>query len=110
MSKVIKIILILFFINFSTSINAHVEHYENLNEIEFDIYRNNKFIGKHIFTFVREDDKLLVNSNVNFEIKKLGVVLYKYNATGIHIIFKDHPSMVKHLSIIYLELGGITAL
>ena len=88
MNNVIKILLILFFINFSTSINAHVKHYKDLNEIEFDIYRNNKFIGKHIFTFVREDDKLFVKSNINFEIKKLGVVLYKYNATGTEV-FKD---------------------
>ena len=88
MNKVIKIILILFFISFSTSINAHVKHYKDLNEIEFDIYRNNKFIGKHIFSFVREDDKLFVESNINFEIKKFGVVLYKYNATGTEV-FKD---------------------
>ena len=88
MNNVIKILLILFFISFSTSINAHVKHYKDLNEIEFDIYRNNKFIGKHIFSFVREDDKLFVKSNINFKIKKLGVVLYKYNATGTEV-FKD---------------------
>ena len=88
MNKVIKIIFIIFLTNFTTSINAHVKHYENLNEIEFDIYRNSKFIGKHIFTFNRKNDKLYVKSNINFEIKKLGVVLYKYKAVGTEI-FKD---------------------
>ena len=29
--------------------SAHVQHYDKLNKIEFDIYRNNKHIGKHIF-------------------------------------------------------------
>ena len=88
MNKVIKIIFIIFLTNFTTSINAHVKHYENLNEIEFDIYRNGKFIGKHIFTFNRKNDKLFVKSNINFKIKKLGVVLYKYKAVGTEI-FKD---------------------
>ena len=89
MNKVIKIVLILLFINFSTSLNAHVKHYENLNKIEFDIYRNNKFIGKHIFTFDREADKLFVKSDINFQIKKLGVVLYKYNAIGTEVFEND---------------------
>ena len=89
MNKVIKIVLILLFINFSTSLNAHVKHYENLNKIEFDIYRNNKFIGKHIFTFDREGDKLFVKSDINFQIKKLGVVLYKYNAIGTEVFEND---------------------
>ena len=88
MSKVIKLILIIFITNFTTSINAHVKHYQNLNEIEFDIYRNNKLIGKHIFTFNRDADKLFVKSNINFQIKKLGIVLYKYNAEGMEV-FKD---------------------
>ena len=55
------------------SSHAHVEHYENLNKIEFDIYRNNKNIGKHVFSFKKEGDKLAVESEINFQIKKLGV-------------------------------------
>ena len=51
MSKNYKIIIILILIFFPFSVNAHVQHYEDLNRIEFDIYRNNKNIGKHIFFF-----------------------------------------------------------
>ena len=74
------IILILIILPFST--NAHVEHYDNLNRIEFEIYRNGKNIGKHVFSFKRENNKLEVESEINFQIKKLGVVLYKYNVKG----------------------------
>ena len=28
---------------------AHVLHYQNLNRLEFDLYRNNEFIGQHIY-------------------------------------------------------------
>ena len=42
------------------SLNAHVEHYDNLKSIEFDIYRNDKNIGKHIFSFKKNDDLRLI--------------------------------------------------
>ena len=51
MFKICKIIILLIFVSFPLSVNAHVQHYEDLNRIEFDIYRNNKHIGTHIFSF-----------------------------------------------------------
>ena len=81
--------IVLFAIIISTSnVNAHVQHYDKLNRIEFDIYRNSKNIGKHIFTFQRDGKKLSVKSLINFEIKKLGVVLYRYKAEGT-VVFED---------------------
>ena len=82
MIKNYKIIIILILIFSPFSVNAHVQHYEDLNRIEFDIFRNNKHIGKHIFSFKISDEKLLVDSEINFEIKKFGVVLYKYHVKG----------------------------
>jgi len=77
--------------------NAHVAHYDNLNRIEFDIFRNNKHVGKHIFSFQKKDnDQLEVESEINFEIKKLGVVLYRYNVKGIEY-FKD-GKLIKFVS------------
>jgi|TARA_B110000438_G_C15630782_1_gene570909 hypothetical protein len=76
------IIVTFFLIIFPISSKSHVEHYKNLNNLEFDIYRNNKYIGKHTFSFKRQDNKLSVESEIDFEIKKLGVVLYKYNVRG----------------------------
>ena len=82
MNKVVKIFVFLVILSFPFSAISHVEHYENLNRLEFDIYRNNKRIGTHIFLFKRIDDELIVESKINFEIKKLGVVLYSYNVEG----------------------------
>ena len=79
---VIKILLLLFF---SFPSFAHVQHYDNLNSIEFDIYRNGKNIGKHIFSFKKSDTQLFVDSEINFEIKKLGVSLYKYHVKGVEV-------------------------
>jgi len=85
MNKLFKIIILLVFSVSSFSSNAHVLHYKDLNRIEFDIYRNNKHIGKHIFSFEKNDEKIAVKSEINFEIKKLGIVLYKYHVKGTEV-------------------------
>ena len=83
-----KVIIIFLFLTYSFPTNSHVQHYENLNRIDFDIYRNGKYIGKHVFSFKKVNDKLEVESEINFQIKKLGVVLYKYHVKGKEI-YKD---------------------
>ena len=86
----IRFFLISFFlITISFSANSHVEHYKDLNKLEFDLYRNNKLIGTHIFDFIRIEDQLIVNSKITFQIKKLGIVLYRYEAEGKEIYNKD---------------------
>ena len=85
MLKNCKIIIILFFITFPFTSESHVQHYNNLNHVEFDIYRNDKNIGKHTFSFIKKDNQFTVKSEINFEIKKFGVVLYKYHVIGTEI-------------------------
>ena len=82
MSKINNIFIFFIFLTFPFSLNSHVQHYKDLKLIEFDIYRNNKEIGKHIFYFEKTDDEIKVKSEITFEIKKLGVVFYKYNVIG----------------------------
>ena len=88
MSTIYKIFVLLFIVSFSLPTDAHVQHYENLKRIEFDIYRNNKHIGKHTFSFKNLDGQIAVESEINFEIKKLGIAFYKYHVNGIEI-YKD---------------------
>ena len=88
MFKIYKIIIYLILICLPLSTNAHVQHYENLKRIEFDIFRNNLHIGKHIFSFKKLNEQLKIDSEINFEIKKFGIVLYKYHVKGTEI-YKD---------------------
>ena len=85
MYKNYKIIVLLCLISFPFSTNAHVQHYQDLNRIEFDIYRNKDHIGKHIFSFKRSDEQLAVESEINFIIKKFGIILYKYHVKGTEV-------------------------
>ena len=88
MFKICKIIILLIFVSFPLSVNAHVQHYEDLSRIEFDIYRNKQNIGKHIFSFNKSNGQLEVESEINFKIKKLGIVFYKYHVKGTEV-YKD---------------------
>jgi len=85
MNKIYKIVILLFIIIFPLSTHAHVQHYDELNRIEFDIYRNNKHIGKHVFSFNSTNEQMSVESEISFEIKKLGIVLYKYYVKGTEV-------------------------
>ena len=61
---------------------AHVLHYQNLNRLEFDLYRNNELIGQHIYLFDRNGKILTVHNTINFKIEKFGITLYKYSSVG----------------------------
>ena len=88
MLNIYKIIIFFILISLPFSTNAHVQHYEDFKRIEFDIYRNNQNIGKHIFSFKKSNGQLQVESEIYFEIKKLGIVFYKYHVKGTEF-YKD---------------------
>ena len=89
MLGIYKKFIIIFFLILPIATEAHVQHYDNLNRIEFDIFRNDKHIGKHIFSFKKSNDELSVESEINFKIKKLGVVLYRYHVKGTEYFKED---------------------
>jgi hypothetical protein len=80
MKKIFLSIIILLGLDFKTI--AHIDHYSNFNVLEYELFRNNKLIGNHNYEFLRNDDKLIVKSVINFKITKLGVDIYKYYANS----------------------------
>ena len=68
MLRIYKNLIILIFLIIPITTNAHVEHYDNLNRIEFDIFRNNIHIGKHTFSFKKSSDQLEVESEIYFDV------------------------------------------
>ena len=77
-------LLLAFFISqlYFNSAFAHALHYKKINKLEFDLYRNNLLIGEHIYLFNRNGQNLTVYNKINFEIKILGITLYKYFSEG----------------------------
>ena len=78
MKKIILSIVILLLLGLKSF--SHVDHYSNLDYLEYELFRNNKSIGYHKFDFERDGKILSIKSEVSFKITKLGVDLYKYFA------------------------------
>jgi hypothetical protein len=80
-----KFILSIVLLLISNSSFSHVDHYSSFNYLEYELFRNNKNIGFHKFVFDRSNDHLKVSSDIEFNITKLGVDLYKYKAKSEEI-------------------------
>ena len=93
------ILSIVIFLLFSIKSFSHVEHYAIYNNLEYELFRNNKSIGYHKYEFKRDGDNLSIVSEVSFKITKLGVDLYKYFAKSEENyekgIFKNYSSKTK---------------
>ena len=61
MKKIAFALSILFF---STYANAHIQHYNNLNVIKFDIFRNDSLVGYHNIIFSRSEGKTIVKNEI----------------------------------------------
>ena len=88
MNKIISLIISFVFILINAS-NAHIQHYANLNEIKFEIYRNDNKVGYHNIIFTRDKGMLIVKNKIQFEIKKLGISFYKYQSEGTEVYDQD---------------------
>ena len=80
MKKLLLSIFIFSSISFETF--SHIGHYAKFNYLEYELFRNNTPIGYHKFDFKRDDKNLIIDSEIKFKIKKLGIDLYQYYAVG----------------------------
>ena len=61
---------VIILISLPSYVNAHVEHYNDLNKIEFDILRNGNLIGEDIFSFKKFENLLKVKSLMSKHLLK----------------------------------------
>tara|TARA_B110000259_G_C13912262_1_gene361375 strand:+ start:50 stop:712 length:663 start_codon:yes stop_codon:yes gene_type:complete len=88
MNKIISLIIVFVFM-LSDITNAHIQHHANLNEIKFEIFRNDKKVGYHNIIFSRDKEMLIVKNEIQFDIKKLGISFYKYQSEGTEVYDQD---------------------
>ncbi len=97
MKKILVAIILSLFINSNSF--GHLEHYAEVNYLEYDLYRNNNLIGSHKYNFIKNGDNLTVKSVVNFKITKLGIDLYKYFAESSENYEKNSFTSFKSTTI-----------
>ena len=70
----ITILLIITLFNFS----AYSFPIPEDGKVIFDVIRKNKVIGSHEMEFIKNDDSLLVKTNINIKVKVLFVTAYEF--------------------------------
>jgi hypothetical protein len=85
--------LLIFFVSyilFPTAANSHVQHYKNLQRIEFDIYRNNDLVGFHKVNVKKKSDNTKeVITDILIEVKILGIKVHTYKSYGVETYKND---------------------
>jgi hypothetical protein len=78
------LIYFLSYILFPTIANTHVQHYKNLQRIEFDIYRNNDLVGYHKVNVKKKGDNTKeIITDILIEVKILGIKVHTYKSYGV---------------------------
>jgi hypothetical protein len=78
------LIFLVSYILFPTIANTHVQHYKNLQRIEFDIYRNNDLVGYHKVNVKKKDDNIKeIITDILIEVKILGIKVHTYKSYGV---------------------------
>ena len=79
-----KYVLLLFIFLKTSPSMAHVAHHINLQNLQFDINRNGKYVGYHYINFKwSKNGNLVVTNNIKFNLKKFGINFYKYQSLGV---------------------------
>ena len=77
-----KIILFLIFLIYPFFSYPHVNHYDKLKMIEMDVLRNGKKIGYNKYSFKNQNNLLIVNNEINFAAKLVGINLLVVNGSS----------------------------
>lgn len=75
-----KFFILLLFIILSN--NSYAFPTPKDGKASFDIIRKNKIIGNHDITFIKNDNQLLVQTNINIKVKFLFIPAYKFSHTS----------------------------
>ena len=85
--------LLIFFVSYillTKVANSHVQHYKNLQRIEFDIYRNNDLVGFHKVNVKKKGDNTKeVTTDILIEVKILGIKVHTYKSYGVETYKND---------------------
>jgi len=77
-----KIFILIFFLVYSLSSNAHMEHYNKFDKIEMEILRDGEVIGYNYYFFKRDGNKTTVTNQIKFTVKLFGATVFEIEGYG----------------------------
>ena len=77
-----KIFILIFFLIYSLSANAHMEHYNKFDKIEMEILKDGEVIGYNYYFFKRDGNKTTVTNQIKFTVKLFGATIFEIEGYG----------------------------
>ena len=77
-----KIFILIFFLLYSLSSNAHMEHYNKFDKIEMEILKDGEVIGYNYYFFKRDGNKTTVTNQIKFTVKLFGATIFEIEGYG----------------------------
>jgi len=77
-----KIFILVFFLTYSLSSNAHMAHYNKFNKIEMEILKDGEVIGYNYYFFKRDGDETIVTNQIKFTVKLFGATIFEIEGFG----------------------------
>ena len=74
--------ILIFFLTYSLSSNAHMEHYNKFNKIEMEILKDGELIGYNYYFFKRDGNKTTVTNQIKFTVKLFGATIFEIEGYG----------------------------
>ena len=84
-----KIFILIFFLVYSLSSNAHMEHYNKFDKIEMEILRDGEVIGYNYYFFKKDKDNTIVTNQLKFTVKLFGATIFEVESYGEEKYIKD---------------------
>jgi hypothetical protein len=77
-----NLFILIFFLTFSLSSDAHMAHYNKFNKIEMEILKDDKVIGYNYYFFKRNGNQITVTNQIKFTVKLFGTTIFEVEGYG----------------------------
>tara|TARA_X000001036_G_scaffold280240_1_gene260285 strand:+ start:1084 stop:1761 length:678 start_codon:yes stop_codon:yes gene_type:complete len=84
-----NLFILIFFLTYSISSYAHMEHYNKFNKIEMEILKDGKVIGYNYYFFNKDGNKTTITNQVKFSVKLFGATIFEVEGYGEEQYIKD---------------------
>jgi hypothetical protein len=84
-----NLFILIFFLIYSLSSNAHMEHYNKFSKIEMEILKDGKVIGYNYYFFKKNGNKTTVTNQVKFNVKLFGATIFEVESYGEEQYIED---------------------
>tara|TARA_B100000767_G_scaffold164759_1_gene154383 strand:+ start:55 stop:735 length:681 start_codon:yes stop_codon:yes gene_type:complete len=84
-----NLFILIFFLIYSLSSNAHMEHYNKFSKIEMEILKDGKVIGYNYYFFKKNGNKTTVTNQVKFTVKLFGATIFEVESYGEEQYIED---------------------